>query len=109
MYGIVRFKMIDVVRRWKTHTKNELCDDAAMDAATADGASAELADQLDVFRQMLQEMDEPSRRILEMTKIEGLSIREVSTQLKITEGAVKVRVHRALKDLTKKVRSRIYE
>jgi DNA-directed RNA polymerase specialized sigma24 family protein len=36
-----------------------------------------------------------------LTKIVGLSTREASAQLKISEGALKVRVHRAINGLQK--------
>ena len=46
----------------------------------------------------------PQRRAVELTKIEGLSVVEVSEKMGLSVSAVKVTVHRAMKSLKKKLK-----
>jgi RNA polymerase sigma-70 factor (ECF subfamily) len=48
---------------------------------------------------MLSTLSERQRRIVEGISIEGLSARDVGVQLGMSEGAVRVALHRALKAL----------
>jgi RNA polymerase sigma-70 factor (ECF subfamily) len=50
-------------------------------------------------RQMLQALPERQRMIVEAISIEGHSARDVGQRLGMSEGAVRVTLHRALKSL----------
>jgi RNA polymerase sigma-70 factor (ECF subfamily) len=50
-------------------------------------------------RRMLGALDERQRLIVEQISLEGRSAAEVGTQLGMSEGAVRVALHRALKKL----------
>ncbi len=51
------------------------------------------------LRTALKNLDEEKREIIVMSKLEGLNYKEIGNVLNCSEGAVKVRVFRALKGL----------
>ena len=53
------------------------------------------------LRTALQKLDDEKREIIIMSKLEGLNYKEIGDILECSEGAVKVRVFRALKGLRK--------
>ena len=52
---------------------------------------------MDEIENALESLPEAQREAMMLTKLSGLSIREASAVLGISEGAVKVKVHRAVK------------
>jgi RNA polymerase sigma-70 factor (ECF subfamily) len=61
-------------------------------------ASADEGSALDA-RQMLASLPERQRRIVEGISIEGQSARDVGSRMGMSEGAVRVTLHRALRAL----------
>ena len=49
----------------------------------------------ELVRRAIDQLPQPSRAILVLRDIEGYSTAETATMLRITEGAAKVRLHRA--------------
>ena len=85
-YAIARYKLIDALRRGRLHLRAPVEDaEALFTPAGPDGVDAAMAAR-------------DLERIRE-TKIEGLSIRESAERHDMTETAVKVAIHRALKGL----------
>ena len=58
---------------------------------------------------MLQRLRDPQRDIVRSISIERAEIRETAERLKMTEGAVRVALHRALKSLAALYRSETSE
>lgn len=96
--AIVRNKLIDSLRRRGRHVATPIEDLIgrleAAEAAEADG----IADRLDAER-VLTRLRDPQRDIVRSISIEGRGVRETAERLNMSEGAVRVALHRALKAL----------
>lgn len=99
--AIARYKMIDFLRR-----KGERAHVDIMDLSET-LAGPETADTGEAFsaRAMVERLPQRDRAIVESMKIQGASARETGLQLGISEGAVRVALHRALKSLAAMCRS----
>lgn len=101
LYAIARYKVIDYARRRRVEISLEDWDEsgraesesATTIQSTADGWGAEELEKL------LAQLTPSQRDLLRDIKIEGLSVREASRRSGLSESAVKVTVHRALKAL----------
>ncbi len=95
VYAIARYKLIDNFRRNRVRQTIALEDAGALfaeDQAEAIGAKRDV-------QQLLSRLPEAKRELIQLTRIEGLSTAETATRLGLSELAVKVGVHRALKTL----------
>lgn len=91
--AIARYKMIDHLRRrgFRDHLDiDEQADRLAAPQEADEGAGIDA-------RQMLSGLPERQRVIVEAISIEGHSARDVGRRLGMSEGAVRVALHRALK------------
>lgn len=100
LYALASYKLNDylrtVYRRGKREELTDLIPETVADEdVTIDG---EISEELDTA---LSQLSERQQVILRKTKIEGYSNREVAEELGMTESAVKVTVHRAMKQLQK--------
>lgn len=96
--AIVRHKLIDVMR------KRRIGDVAVEELAEfLPAANADPSDAYDVER-TLASLPERSRQIVRAIAIEGRSAAQVGVDLAMNEGAVRVALHRALKDLAARFR-----
>jgi RNA polymerase sigma factor (sigma-70 family) len=102
---IVRNKLIDSLRRRGRHIDVPIDD--VMATLEADEQAGNL-DRLDA-EHMLERLKDPQRDIVRSISIEGAGIRETAERLKMTEGAVRVALHRALKSLAALYRSETSE
>lgn len=92
--GIARYKTIDALRRRGFADHKPIEDFAELLAAPeADGVGT-LA-----TRDLLARLPERDRLIVQAVSIEGRSAKEAGVPLGMTEGAVRVALHRALKTL----------
>jgi RNA polymerase sigma-70 factor (ECF subfamily) len=96
LHAIARHKLIDHLRRRGFRQHLDIEDYAETLAAA--GEVADRASSLDAH-QMLSCLPDRQRRIVEAISIEGFSARAVGTQLGMSEGAVRVALHRALRRL----------
>ncbi len=62
-------------------------------------SEAEKSDELSMLKQALQSLAPEKRELIEMTRFQKMKYEQVAALLGITESAVKVRVHRILKEL----------
>lgn len=96
LFAIVRHKAIDHLRRQQSQQRIvERQAEAQEEPGQAD------VENIVVRGRLLESLPQAHREALMLTKIVGLSTREASAQLKISEGALKVRVHRAINGLQK--------
>lgn len=102
---IVRNKLIDGLRRRGRHTSVPIDD--VIDILEAEEQTDAL-DRLDVDR-MLEQLKDPQKTIVRSISVEGTSVRETADRLQMTEGAVRVALHRALKVLAALYRSETSE
>jgi len=95
--AIARNKVIDALRRrgGSTHIPlDELSDTLADDRNSDSGQAADIANAV-------SHLKERDRQIVVAMSIEGASARDVAQRLAMSEGAVRVALHRALKALAK--------
>ena len=102
---IVRNKLIDSLRRRGRHVNVPIEDVIA--TLEAEERTDNL-DRLDVDH-MMEKLKSPQRDIVRSISIEGTSVRETAERLKMSEGAVRVALHRALKSLAALYRSETRE
>ena len=91
--AIARYKLVDHLRRRGFHDHLDI-DDHAEQAAVAADADAMVDSQV-----LLAGLPDRQRRIVEAISLEGRRAAEVAAQLGMSEGAVRVTLHRALKAL----------
>lgn len=95
VYGIARYKLIDEFRRERRRASVPLED--AGDLFAADETEALVA-RRDVEK-LLHRLPEAKQRLVRAIKLEGVSIAEMAARTGLSETAVKVGVHRAVKSL----------
>ncbi len=99
--AIVRNKLIDVLRK-RGHQINVPIEDVIDTLAVEEQTDG--LDHHDIER-ILGRLNERQRDIVQSISVKGLSIRETASRLQMTEGAVCVALHRALKTLAALYRS----
>lgn len=99
VYAIARYKAVDAWRR-RGHPTVDIADLAEVLAADPAG-DVTAAHDLD---RMMEGLDDRSAGIVRAVAIEGDSAREVGTRLGMSEGAVRVVLHRALARLRARLR-----
>jgi RNA polymerase sigma factor (sigma-70 family) len=103
--AITRNKLIDVLRRRGRHISVPI--EEVAESLRADDRTPELSTRdVDV---LLAQLKPQQREMVQSLSINGSSIRETADRLKMTEGAVRVALHRALKALSVVYRSSIGE
>lgn len=95
VYGIARYKLIDEYRRLKRRATIAL--DEAGDLFGHDEASEAIA-RRDVNK-LLDRLPAAKRQLVKDIKIDGTSVADVAARNGMSESAVKVSVHRAIKSL----------
>ncbi len=95
VYGIARYKLIDEYRRHKRRATVPL--DEAADLFGHDEA-AEAVARRDVNK-LLEKLPPAKRRLVKDIKLDGVSVAEAAKRTGLSESAVKVTVHRAIKSL----------
>ena len=90
-----RNKLIDVLRR-RGHRISIPIEDVMDTLHVEDKGSGLLARDIDT---MLAQLKAPQREIVQSISLDGSSIRDTAQRLRMTEGAVRVALHRALKAL----------
>jgi RNA polymerase sigma-70 factor (ECF subfamily) len=101
-YAIARYKTIDLQR--KVFTERRWIDDGAETehvAAPASGDSPEAVSEARDLGSLLDGLNARQREVLELTKLQGLSVAEVATRTGLSPGNVKVLTHRAMSALRK--------
>lgn len=95
VYGIARYKIIDVYRRNKrrpTVSIDDVHELFANDEAEAANAKRDI-------EKLLAMLPEKQADLVRKIKLEGLSVEQVAARMGMSQSAVKVGVHRALKAL----------
>lgn len=98
LFAIVRNKAIDYFR--KRQTRQKALDDYAREQEILSQPGRQTAKLDDIAEgKLLESLPEQYREVLLLTKIIGFSVAETAARLSISEGAVKVRAHRAIRKL----------
>ncbi|MGE5523886.1 MAG: sigma-70 family RNA polymerase sigma factor [Rhodospirillaceae bacterium] len=103
LHAIAKYKLIDLLRRRSRHEAyNDPFDEEHEIFAARDDHAADA--RRDVMK-LLEELPERQRVALTCMKLEGLSVVETAKRTGMSESAVKVTVHRALKTLAARMRT----
>jgi RNA polymerase sigma-70 factor (ECF subfamily) len=97
--AITRNKMIDSMRR-RGHRHFVPIDDFAETLPSEAGEPTLLPHRLDDH---LQSLPDRQRDVVRAISLDGVSIRDTATKLKISEGAVRVALHRGLSALSRRL------
>ena len=99
MYGIVKFKMIDYMRRYYRKTDNEVVNSETIETFSGVGANNKEAETRSDLESLLKHLPKKQQKLITMLKIQGHSVSDVAEHMDMTESNVKVTMHRALKKL----------
>jgi RNA polymerase sigma factor (sigma-70 family) len=101
--AIVRNKMVDTLRRRGRHINIPIEDvsDILEAAEPPDGTQAHDIDRI------LSTLKDPQRDIVRSISVDGTSVRETAGRLNMSEGAVRVALHRALRTLAAAYRGNV--
>ncbi|MGH1471340.1 MAG: sigma-70 family RNA polymerase sigma factor [Cellvibrionaceae bacterium] len=103
MFTIVRHKAIDILRqRGRQPNLDSVSDEEGGIEQLAGVTHGEFEERV-AYEGVFTGLQSQFREALVLTKVIGLSIAEAAEQLDVTEAAMKVRVHRAIKALRKKL------
>ena len=103
VFAIARHKLVDLWRRrGRRDNLNDSLDDMTEDQHPL--AQEEFPSKRDLAV-LLEQLPESQKQAIVLTKIEGLSMVEASERTGVSVAALKVQVHRGLKQLTALVRS----
>ena len=98
-YAIARYKLIDALRRGRLHLRAPAEEADALFTPTDAAGGAEAAMAARDLERVMAGLPARTRDLIRATRIEGLSTREAAERHGMTETAVKVAIHRALKAL----------
>ena len=101
LYAIARYKLVDQVRT--TRGRRHVPIDEVDDLVAPEASDVSIA-QMDLDR-LLDTIPAKTRDLVRAVKIEGRSISEASAASGLSEAAVKVSIHRALKRLANRIKA----
>lgn len=100
MFSIARNAHIDHYRKQKrTGITTEIDDEKLEQHETEEVLVSNKQEKKDILEQALDELDEEKREIIILSRYEGLKYKEIAELLDTTEGAIKVKMFRAMKEL----------
>ena len=99
MFRIARNVNMDFFKKQKRNRTEVLENQSFKFSAEMDVSLGEEKEEIIKLRAALKNLDEEKREIIVMSKLQGLNYKEIGEVLQCSEGAVKVRVFRALKGL----------
>jgi RNA polymerase sigma-70 factor (ECF subfamily) len=105
VFGIAHHKLMDLHRRRGRREALHEPMDGLEEYLMAEESGETLAN-VDLYK-LLEKLPQAQRMAIELTKLEGLSVAQVSARSGISESAIKVQVHRGLKRLATLVRSEL--
>ncbi len=105
LLGILRFRGTDAMRRrWRETGRTTNLDDVDETSdALATKREEGVALDAERVRALLRELPEGQRKAIELLKLREMSLREAARETGMTEGALKVATHRALRALRRRL------
>ncbi len=104
MYAIARYKFLDYLRRTKETARHAPIEEEAEEVAARDD-QATVESTLDLDR-LLATLSPKARRAIQYVKLDGLSVSDAAARCGMSESAVKITIHRALKALGRQISER---
>jgi RNA polymerase sigma-70 factor (ECF subfamily) len=103
MYAIARHRLLEFVARQRRRQAREIAGDDAFEGMACAQPDPERSIDAGFIRRALALLSLKQREIIQMLKIEGLSVVEISLRTGLSTSAVKVTAHRGYKRLRKLV------
>jgi RNA polymerase sigma-70 factor, ECF subfamily len=104
VYAIARYRLVDYLRRSKISLSNLPIEEEA-EAVLAEDDHTAVDSRLDL-QKLMTDLTPKTRKAIEYVKLDGMSVREASERLGLSESAIKVSVHRGLKAMSSFLRQR---
>jgi len=98
MYAIARRRLVD---HWRSRSRTVPCDVLDETLDWMDKRESPAGEAGESIRETLSFLPENQRRVVELLKVDGLSIKETARELDLSIAAVKVTAHRAYERLRK--------
>lgn len=99
MYTIARRRMIDFLRKKKRRSQEAVTEDTFFDSEASENEMSSFRE----FSRVLEKLPERKRKAVKMVHIDGKSLSEAASELEITENNLRVTLHRAQKEIRKKI------
>lgn len=99
MYAIARHRVLDAVRRRKHRAAREVFGERELEAWSGPEAHAETVGAAAVLKRALAQLSEAQREVIQLLKLEGYTVREISGRTGRSESLVKVTAHRGYRAL----------
>ncbi|MBL1147753.1 MAG: sigma-70 family RNA polymerase sigma factor [Pseudomonadota bacterium] len=99
MYGVARYKMIDYLRKMTRHTQKEVLTENFETFLHIPSNSNKETVQMQDLHDALAQLPDKQRKIINMMKLDGYSVAETATEMKMSESAVKVAAHRGYRKM----------
>lgn len=97
IFSIAKFRITDHLRKHYAQMRNMAVDIADFENILAD--VTERSDSNESIEELLHDVPEKQRKILNMMHVEGYTAKQVGSKLGMKESAVKVAAHRAIKKI----------
>jgi RNA polymerase sigma-70 factor, ECF subfamily len=102
--AIAKYKLIDLWRRQsRRESLNDAFDDSDLSQQSLISADNDASNLSDIHK-LLGQLPDKQRQAIELIKLLGLSVSEAAQQTGLSESALKVQVHRGIKQLSLLVR-----
>lgn len=105
---VVRHRAIDRLRKRAKELEREVLREDVAEVFQSN-RSVQAMEGAIVLEKLLDSLGDKYRNPIILTKLEGLTEKEVAKKLDLTESTVKIRVHRGMKHLRKSLRKEISE
>jgi len=109
MYAIARHRLFDLVEKQRRRGENEVRAEIGWEEVPAGETILERGAAFAFLHQALLLLSIKQREIIQMLKLEGLSVAEISRKTGISQSSVKVTAHRGYKALRKLIAGAVHE
>lgn len=99
MYRIARSQLADYYQRHGRESAGVFGEDHRFGQEAAVSSKIESQEQRETLQRAMRALPDDYREVLLLTRYQGLKYQEVAQMLDISEGAVKVKVYRAIRQL----------
>lgn len=99
MYAITRHRLSDHLEKQRRRNRIEVFAEVEAEAPASSDASAREQRAPGILRHALAQLSQTQREIIQMLKLDGLSVTEISMRTGLTASNVKVTAHRGYKRL----------
>ena len=103
VYGIAHYKLLDELRRHYRHSDNEVAQSKWVETFGGVEANDTASDAKHDLEIAFEALSEKQAHIVRRAKIDGASLKEVAAETGMSESAVKVTIHRALKKMKERL------